>query len=563
MATVSLDQDDLVDGSLARGTEKCHRSVAHLALTHEQIASRICLHSQPEHAFYVETRYLTLTILARTCKSLHIPAVQGIWKSMDSLAPLVMTMPIDCWELKDEEDKVREIRLIRSITVNDCDRFRFYAQFVRSYDTRSSRPYTEDPSIFESLFFVMKECGETSILPNLETLDWSEWFYPRFPFFTTFLRPALQNVRILLSHEKARFDAVKDLPVRCPDLRSVGVTTSNDSLTATLSSALSSLENLRDLNISTLSTDAYLRLAEHPNLKSLSVIDLVTVDWEVIERSPPNSLSFAHLENISLDMCKVETAIRTFRSMKRPALRNIKLWIRAGRGAESPLGSLFQSINATQAFDTLSHFDLHNSWSDEGEKLGVLQRSFIPEHLEPLFSFKQLVNVKIELSRPIIMVDSYIQKLAESWPLIEHLVLRCTDKLYWNCPRNTIRSLVHFAINCPYLKELALTFDARDPPELSAKRLNSSISSKLSYMHVRDSPIGNSAMVAAILSDWFPQLSEIDSGILAMNELDEAQREWEMVEAWIPGMRELRSQERRSCGRDYEMLDGQDEAGDV
>ncbi|TFK66698.1 hypothetical protein BDN72DRAFT_131666 [Pluteus cervinus] len=564
-----MDQDDPMDGSLFRGTEELHHCAARLALTNELIASRICFHSQPEPGVYYRQRYLTLTSVARTCKSLYIPAAKHIWKDINSLTPLIMTMPVDCWEIEGPEDvplHQRYIRIKRSITAADCDRFHFYAQFVRNFYTGTFHlpDVREDSNIYESLFSVMKGYGETCLFPNLEKLDWSVYLDLTFPSFATLLHSRLQSVWISPKGEQTSLRLIKELISRCPNLRSVTLAASLSDPTTTLSSAISTLGSLTRLRVTSLSTDAYLRLAEHPNLKALSVSDIATVDWAVVERRPPKSLSFPRLEDIDLHMCSIENAIRTFRSMNRPPLRNIKIWIRGSPEPGLSLGSLFQSVNTAQAFETLSHLDLDESWSGDLWKLGVLERSFIPEHLAPLFSFKRLVDVKIELSRSIIMVDSYIQKLAESWPAIERLVLLCTSEAQWDYPRNTIRSLVHFALNCPSLKELTLTCDARDP-QLPEKRLSSSISSKLSSLHVRDSPIGNSAMVAAILSDWFPQLANISSGIYAMNELDRAQREWEMVEEWIPRIRELRLQERRSCGsgRDSEMWQSLNEADGV
>jgi hypothetical protein len=41
----------------------------------------------------------SLAVLARTCRFFHEPAVSKLWYDLESLAPLIMCMPADLWQL--------------------------------------------------------------------------------------------------------------------------------------------------------------------------------------------------------------------------------------------------------------------------------------------------------------------------------------------------------------------------------------------------------------------------------------------------------------------------------
>lgn len=45
----------------------------------------------------------SLVALARCCSALHQEAMTALWKKLDTLAPLVSTLPSDCWVIEKRE----------------------------------------------------------------------------------------------------------------------------------------------------------------------------------------------------------------------------------------------------------------------------------------------------------------------------------------------------------------------------------------------------------------------------------------------------------------------------
>ncbi len=45
----------------------------------------------------------TLVALARCCSALHQEAMPALWRKLDNLAPLVATLPSDCWVIENSE----------------------------------------------------------------------------------------------------------------------------------------------------------------------------------------------------------------------------------------------------------------------------------------------------------------------------------------------------------------------------------------------------------------------------------------------------------------------------
>ncbi|TFK66695.1 hypothetical protein BDN72DRAFT_880111, partial [Pluteus cervinus] len=557
-----MDQSVPMNGSLARKIEgnTTTEDAVYLALNNELIASQICFHSMPT----IGADKHTFTILARTCRGLHLPAIVEIWRNLHGLAPLVMTMPNNCWEIAEPNEinaYQRSIRFIRPISMDDCHRFRFYAKFVHSYHTGTRLP-AGDASVYESLYLVMKEHGEICLLPNLETLGWNTQLDSTFPFFTTLLHPYLKDIRITFKDKQCRLDSVKDIAIRCPKLRGVVLRSSDDHTgIAAVSSAYPVLENLDSFSITALSTAAYLQLVEHPSLTELSIQNLATVDWTLVESRPQNFPSFPRLRKILLGPSKMETILHAFKFIDQPPLREIGLVTNDNQGG-SAWGHLIRLISATAAGNFHQLEELY--FNDKGPLSidpAVLLGPLTPEHFQPLFSFKHLAEVEIHTYCPIMIDDQCIQRLAESWPNLKrlalHLLKNTLDPEYYP-PKNTIHSLIHFATNCPSLSILSLAFDARNP-RLPDHTLGNSISSKLSILSIQCSPIGDSQIVAAIFSDWFPQLNGVMcGGFLPM----EDRKKWITVSAWLPLLRKVRMQERASnFGRGTLGLQSQSEAG--
>lgn len=76
------------DCALLHWTEEMHR-----ALYVAEIARLVCDNANQS----------SLVALARCCSALHQEAMAALWRKLDNLAPLVSTLPSDCWVIEKRE----------------------------------------------------------------------------------------------------------------------------------------------------------------------------------------------------------------------------------------------------------------------------------------------------------------------------------------------------------------------------------------------------------------------------------------------------------------------------
>ncbi|KAJ3535878.1 hypothetical protein NMY22_g6287 [Coprinellus aureogranulatus] len=126
--------------------------------------------------------------------------------------------------------------------------------------------------------------------------------------------------------------------------------------------------------------------------------------------------------------------------------------------------------------------------------------------LSPLYSFKQLEYLDIQVQHSIMITRRTLAEIATSWPQLRCLVL-CPQYSSGRVPlisHDHVLGLVH---NLPSLRELGIQFDATRIPEIEQDVV---CFSKLRIFRVGGSPIYSPSRAAAYLKSHFPFLEQLD-----------------------------------------------------
>ncbi|TFK67408.1 hypothetical protein BDN72DRAFT_843015 [Pluteus cervinus] len=523
-----------------------------------------------------------LPVLARISKTFFLPAVKAIWTEVRTLLPLVRTMPSDCWEVSssqpENDNPIHHLRFTRPITVQDCERFRFYAPFIRRFYSfpRTPRGGTVivNPNVFHFLSATFrKEYSSINLLPSLDFLSWVVTDDLEFPHFIMFLNPDLRHIILGIKGTLfVRLALISNIVSLCPSLESISLPHSEDpDAVVGISHIFTRFPRLRKLTIDAISNEALIELAQHPQLTNLLLGYIDTIEWDVVspqlQAMMPN---FQTLQTLRVSRAIESDCIRLFKTIH-PPLRRIVLFLEG-----SPTGSSYSRILTTIRAGCPLPVNLTDlvirSIADEADPNTVpvvpTLDPLVPVYLSPILGFTNLTDFDI---RPFCFVDvddAWIKQTTEALQKLKRftLISESSEIGSNHIIKVTLGALVHFALNCPLLESLSLEFDATRPllPNKVSRhpRLHGS---SLTTMRVGHSPIISAYTVAAIFSDWFPKLDLIHPGKLDGEDLA-AEVMWNEVLRLIPDIRDIRQQERVSFKRRLdtsEVVEQPSEAMDV
>ncbi|KAF8637721.1 hypothetical protein AX17_002624 [Amanita inopinata Kibby_2008] len=187
--------------------------------------------------------------------------------------------------------------------------------------------------------------------------------------------------------------------------------------------------------------------------------------------------------------------------------------------------------------------------------------------LRPLLDFPNLTSLELVHQYPVIVTLDELGELAEKWPSLETLLLN-NEPAFINHSRLTLDALLPFAKHCPRLHHLGLFINAstlgqpyHSTPTTSlspSKRIrapyNGPVFKSLRKLSMGVSLLADEKGVALFLSTICPLDCQLDSGVtwddMVRVGFDLARAiqvrcdRWSRVEEMLPGMIELRLQER-------------------
>ncbi|KDQ50239.1 hypothetical protein JAAARDRAFT_63292 [Jaapia argillacea MUCL 33604] len=394
----------------------------------------------------------TLLSVALCCRLWRHSALDILWRDLDSVSPLLNLLGS-----VEVVDGVYHPH--RDISIDEWNSLEPYATRVRTLAL-------DEHIIHPSLYTRMVELAQGKpLLPLLRALKWEMPLSQNIAGVLLFASSSIHEVCIFdrrrtpsPSFDKTLSVFLSGLSARAPYIRTLHSCVK-------MSSSLSMIPGLRSLQTLVIDdvdffdpSTFFHRVVDLPNLSSLTVcVDGLRLT-EPIHRV---LLPFLVTLKLKGDGERTTRALETFTS---PALTELTLYRASGPGVQC---RRFSEV-ATQRFG-LSLRKVSIFWDIMALPTDVTHdRTF---HLfEPLLSISTITAFSITMASRLdypglSLSEDECHLVASSWPKLEHITIAYPGR---NCaPQVTFGSLVSFALLCPSLKRLGLSFDTSRLPGIN------------------------------------------------------------------------------------------------
>ncbi|KAJ7121986.1 hypothetical protein C8R43DRAFT_1032749 [Mycena crocata] len=495
----------------------------------------------------------TLAALAQTCQAFQPPAFSILWSHQSDLMQLLKCLPSDVWRVEvvegDFSNPSTYMRFRRPLVRADWTRVLFYAGYVKSLIQEGSWPITAE--IYAALSLSLPKYP---LFPNIRHLTWRTKD-DVFPYIRILVGDKLKSIVVdMLGSQTIRSSLLPALTTSHPKLTHVEfdpLITSSPMVTEAIYTAICSWNHLEKLKFGTLNLPSLLHLARLPNLQCLQ-----------LHRFPPDAVTLNEFQAQVVNTGPIFVALRELSAYSEPvnnftsfldvidpdALDKLDLLI------ESPIVSeQWQALTTSLALKsskTLTKLSLKEEFSYDHDIPDSLERMLTSESLIALLSFANLTEISIIAGYGIDLDDTFLAKMATSWPRLQKLDLspRCQPARY--VPQITLAGLIPLAQHCPQLASLALVLDGTAVADPHAKeKPGGGVSNRsLVELQVVESPLSSPGAVASFLSAIFPNLQrvstreEMERNALAV-EWEDNMFNWEVVSSLVPVIASARAQE--------------------
>ncbi|KAJ7070763.1 hypothetical protein C8F01DRAFT_974917 [Mycena amicta] len=526
-----------------------------------------------------------LSRLARTCRAWLDPALDVLWRELDSLAPLIGLFPPHLLK----KTKRPGLGLVRTPVERDWNRvIKYGVRVLRvTYDEISNNVSATVFPIFEELR------PRTYLLPNLQQLTWKITSPENLDRAALFLSPELQSLVLDLGLGGTKFPTLPaflaDLGSRMK-LKSLSITSPTAMPDAFPDMLLpqDSLERLTLVAPGVLSANVGRWVAYLPRLKSLQ-LDLSSKSVNGFFKdvrsggATPDSIE-SHTDSgvFSADEMDFTDVRKSLRKLTRdgegrsssvfPALMQLHLTGKVAtigaflRHISSPLTQLemviedppdaaewrqFSTLLSDQFGDSLASLRIAATLSSRfGELVRSTSRAApAPRRLslEHFSSLPLLRYLSIDLPESTLFTNRDVAHLADVAPQLEEVRLCPLARFAPPAtpPQLTLEDLAPLIQNCRRLVVLAVVINAKGASaDLSAS------SNSLLWLHLGHSWVAESLQVAILLSQfsphvevkWFTERNR--PGFVETNS-----RGWAKVNEILPHLQKLRLMERKAAAQ--------------
>ncbi|KAJ7633547.1 hypothetical protein DFH06DRAFT_1437439 [Mycena polygramma] len=486
-----------------------------------------------------------LATLARTCRAFQDPALDVLWYHQNTLMNLLLCLPAGLWVRKSLDVSGRvlmNLSLSRNIVPSDWDLVRNYARRVKSLHLDNQSHDLRQPYVipFRETLRSGRAPGDY-LLPNLEKLEWDIMGTPT-DFIDLFLGPKLSSISftgypaMLLPTLAKRYPHLAEIDLLSIDPATVDPPVNHEAR----SSLVRALTDVRSVKLGTLDSAAFMHLGQLSTLRSLqAAISSTTSFTDAGERTMFSSLRTAQIDVEDANAVQLTGLLRTWND---PPLRLFSASLDT-YPSQTELEDLYSVLGSHISPDYLLLLNLQ--LLNSSPILQSPDTSRHPDHLfRHLFPFTNLVTLSIHVPSGFDLTDVTISAMASAWPNIHDLQLEADVQIH--PAQGTLRGIQALAEQCPHLQHLELAIDATviPAPRLApAPRLVAQ--EALVLFNVGESRIDNVFAVARFLSSIFANVQKIVPTYLGLP-ADELYRDrWQEVEAMLPGLVELREEERQ------------------
>ncbi|PFH47527.1 hypothetical protein AMATHDRAFT_67573 [Amanita thiersii Skay4041] len=522
---------------------------------------------------------------ARVCKRWSEVALDTLWREVDDMHRLC-TLLAPLYVGDDSEYKFARI-----LETADWKRFERYSRRVRRL---SYRPELQcKPQLSQSVFDDIARTRTTlSVLPNMHSLEWEG----PITLAVMFMHPGVRRFAICLP-------LILDLTAITPGTDNIEAVPSPDSpiLKTFLAEVQDRMPNLHHLDVRMnfalrrIEGEMVKLITGLPRLKKITMPRFCVTTNVMNALSKLDSLSCIEFQysseqgsgdpedihefrptleegvllslwDLSLTIC-YEDANRFLSASFAPT--NIKMLFLDSHLFESPenIHELLVTISQKcQLLESLALITLvHPTLPPDAQ--AELSESITFQTLKPLLNCPNLNSFELVHDNPILITQAEVEVLAEAWPNLETLILN-NEPVFINCSTLTLEALIPFAKHCPRLRHLGLFINASTLGHEYCSTPTSSVSpskrarvgydgpafKSLKKLSMGVSPISDEKGVALFLSTLCPVDCRVEAGVTwdekapvgfhLARAIEVRCGRWMHVEELLPGMVELRLQER-------------------
>ncbi|KAI9461743.1 hypothetical protein HD554DRAFT_2290368 [Boletus coccyginus] len=531
----------------------------------------------------------SMSRLARTCKAICEPALDVLWRELDSLLPLISLFPSNIMK------KARRpgLGLAKAPNAEDWDRVLAYGERVRRV------AYIESsPSVSPSVFAVIAENRPVPyVLPHLQTLIWRVDTAAGLERSTLFLNPELQSLILEVGSRIPQLGAY--LVNVCSHTQLTAFSfTSPTSLPETFTDLVRSQNTLERLALvapGALSSQVGQWAASLPALHTLeldltgrSIIavegffdDIVSsgmetpsdassdsgvfsgdeIDFTEIKKSSLRLTGDLHAGGVFTDLRSLQLTgevanIAVFLKHITSELTSLELVIEdppdmadwqdlsmliCERFSQTLLSLRIGATGASR-FTELVRATSRAAADQPSRHLPLQYLSFLPT----------LIRLEIDLPESTLFFNEDLRYVAKACPNIETLRLCPMARFSGSSgPNLTLEGVATLTQNCKRLQNLALVLDARQGSAETLCAIETS-SRSLLRLHVGHSSVNDPLHITILLSHLAPHLESLKwfheknrPGYVEANA-----QGWQKVSDWLPHLQGVRLMERaKALGR--------------
>jgi hypothetical protein len=294
---------------------------------------------------------------------------------------------------------------------SDFERWHYHAPRIRCLGGVCPR-VVRSPCTYIDLEVINAIKLEPSLrLPNLREISWAEWNDEMFFDINPFLGPTVTHFNIISDGDcffgVEPLEVLLSLSSHCPSIQQVNIP---HTVPADLSGLISRWHSLTHLQCvqSAFTAEGIAHLACLPNLSRLAFRLEDGLDYKDI-----STMQFPALETLFVDASRLTLMSNFLDIVHSPHLRKIIIFL-----VDSPslltLQCFFAKVGAICSNAIFEHFEIRDSHNHD---LCVIT----PRDLEPLFSFKNLRHLSIDLHIVIAVDNAWLKTATSTWPRLHHL----------------------------------------------------------------------------------------------------------------------------------------------
>ncbi|KAJ7461275.1 hypothetical protein B0H11DRAFT_2312698, partial [Mycena galericulata] len=462
--------------------------------------------------------------LARSCRIFSNPALDELWSSQVSLAPLLKCVANVRGDLEgqagnifdDESDSEWHIfdppwierhryPTLKSgfiATAKDWERVLVYSHRIKRISIRGV-PSRVWALIGESLPFDL-------LLPNLYHMAWDDIDANLPPYIRFFLGPKLSSIDLTMNSGHGCLSVLPLLAAKYPSLAHLRFymrdypPTSFDALKQATLSMILGLTAIRNISVELMDSAACQHLAALPTVTSLTM-EANDLLFPVVPLALLHGPLFPYLGMLQLKASSIDICINFLNALSDAPLVTLKMTI-VESTTEEKAPALFMALHGHCAHSSLRFLEVH---------LRIRARNLDGDPtftVLPLLAFTNLRKVSITIPYSSVLDDACISAMAIAWPQIEEILLH--QQIFTNAQSEqsaiTLPGLLAFAQHCPALHTLRLPVSDEFPLGWTDEACRPTATQKtLTSLDVMDSSVDSPFRVASFLSLVFPCLSTI------------------------------------------------------